>query len=202
MTDACLPIDALLVRSERLATGVDELAASLREVLAGDTLGYPIDYQFGRLAWAAEPRLACIYLTLPRRIAVPADRIAKLRAAVGAGASVSRLVLMQDLAGASDGDAAVFHYTVEMTPEIGFEIELQQWYDTEHLPGLAAVPGCVRAQRWWNLDAGPKSLACYDLVDEQTLGSPPWLAVRHTAWSTAIRPRFTQTRRTMFELRP
>ena len=63
---------------------------------------------------------------------------------------------------------------------------------------LAAVPGCILAQRYYNHDQGPYSLACYDLVAEQVLGSPPWLAVRGTPWSDIVRPHFTNTRRTMF----
>ena len=76
--------------------------------------------------------------------------------------------------------------------------EIARWYNTEHMPGLAAVPGCVRASRFINHDHGPLSYACYDLVAQETLGSEPWLAVRHTDWSSRARPHFTNTRRTMF----
>jgi hypothetical protein len=58
----------------------------------------------------------------------------------------------------------------------------------------------VRASRYLNHDHGPLSLACYDLVTQETLGSPPWLAVRETEWSSRMRPRFTNTIRTMFDL--
>ncbi|MFN7153593.1 MAG: carboxymuconolactone decarboxylase family protein [Acidovorax sp.] len=49
---------------------------------------------------------------------------------------VSRLALMTDIPGASHGQKANFHYAVEMTPEASWEVELQHWYDSEHLPGL------------------------------------------------------------------
>jgi hypothetical protein len=107
---------------------------------------------------------------------------------------------MCDILGASLGEAPAFHYTVEMTPEAGWGLELQRWYDIEHLPGLAGVPGCVRARRYWNYDEGPRSLACYDLVDKAVMGSEPWLAVRASQWSSRMRPRFTQTSRTMFTI--
>jgi hypothetical protein len=113
---------------------------------------------------------------------------------------VSRLEKMLDKHGASAGTAPVFHYVVEMDPEAGWMPELSDWYDTEHMPGLATVPGCVRASRYLNHDHGPLSLACYDLVTQDTLGSPPWLAVRETEWSSRMRPRFTNTLRTMFDL--
>ena len=113
---------------------------------------------------------------------------------------VSRLEKMLDKRGASAATLPVFHYVVEMDPEAGCMPELSSWYDTEHMPGLAAVPGCVRASRYLNHDHGPLSLACYDLVTQDTLGSPPWLAVRETEWSSRMRPRFTNTIRTMFDV--
>jgi hypothetical protein len=116
--------------------------------------------------------------------------------------NISRLERVFDTAGASAREAPVFHYVVEMDPETGWMPELSAWYDTEHMPGLAKVTGCVRASRYLNHDHGPLSLACYDLVSEETLGSPPWLAVRGTEWSSRMRPRFTNTRRTMFEVLP
>jgi hypothetical protein len=113
---------------------------------------------------------------------------------------VSRLEKMLDKRGASAATAAVFHYVVEMDPEAGWLPELSSWYDTEHMPGLALVPGCVSARRYVNHDHGPLSLACYDLVTQETLGSPPWLAIRETEWSSRMRPRFTNTLRTMFDV--
>ncbi len=112
---------------------------------------------------------------------------------------VSRLEQVFSIDGASKGSTPVFHYVVEMDPESGWMPELSQWYDTEHMPGLAKVPGCIRASRFLNHDHGPLSLACYDLVTEETLGSEPWLAVRGTPWSDRMRPKFTNTIRTMFK---
>ena len=111
---------------------------------------------------------------------------------------VSRLEKVFSSSGASAGSQAVFHYIVEMDPEAGWMPELSNWYDTEHMPGLATVPGCVRATRYLNHDYGPLSLACYGLMTEETLGSVPWLAVRGTEWSSRMRPRFTNTLRSMF----
>jgi hypothetical protein len=112
----------------------------------------------------------------------------------------SPLEAMRDFAGASTGERPRFHYVVETDPETGWLDEISRWYDTEHMPGLAAVPGCVRAMRFRNHGAGPLSLACYDLLRDDVLGSPPWLAVRATAWSDIARPHFTNTKRTMFRV--
>ncbi|MCC6194051.1 MAG: hypothetical protein IT518_06225 [Burkholderiales bacterium] len=68
------------------------------------------------------------------------------------------------------------------------------------MPGLAGVPGCVRAQRYANLDSGPRSHACYDIVHPDVPQSADWLAVRATPWSDRVRPQFRNTRRTMFRL--
>jgi hypothetical protein len=52
----------------------------------------------------------------------------------------------------------------------------------------------LRATRSVNRGGGPLSLACHDLVRKDVLGSPPWLAVRATAWSDIARPHFTNAR--------
>jgi hypothetical protein len=114
----------------------------------------------------------------------------------------SRLQKVFDTAGASAGNTSVFHYVVEMDPEEGWMPELSDWYDREHMPGLAAVPGCIHAARYLNHDHGPLSLACYDLVTEDTKGSPPWMAMTHSEWSSRMRPHFTNTIRTMFQVLP
>jgi hypothetical protein len=112
--------------------------------------------------------------------------------------TIERLERIFAITGASAGDAAPFHYVVETDPAEGWADELSRWYDTEHMPGLAAVPGCVRAQRFRNADRVPSSHAGYDLTSPAVLESEAWLAVRHTEWSDRVRPQFRNTRRTMF----
>ena len=109
-----------------------------------------------------------------------------------------RLARLQDLRGASHGEPPVFHYVVETDVVPEAERDLNDWYDIEHMPGLAAVPGTIRTQRFLSLDGGPRYHSCYELVAQETLGSAPWLAVRHTAWSDRVRPNFRNTKRTMF----
>jgi hypothetical protein len=114
--------------------------------------------------------------------------------------AASRLCKVFESAGASTGQTAYFHYVVETTPEKGWFKELSQWYDQEHMPGLASVAGCVHTVRMLNLDHGPKSLACYDLVEKSVMGSPDWLKIRNSEWSSRCRPHFTKTKRNMFEV--
>lgn len=100
-------------------------------------------------------------------------------------------------AGAAAGQSARYHYVVRTDVEAGGEAELERWYDLEHMPMLAAVPGTVRARRLLSLDASPRFYACYDLVSPEVLDSAEWLRVRQTSWSRQVRPTFRNTSRVM-----
>ena len=147
----------------------------------------------------------CAYLKLrrPRKMskAQAGEIQARWQALSGdPGARASRLARQLEIVGASPGLTPGAHYIVEMDPEAGWKEELFAWYDQEHMPGLAAVPGCIHAVRLLNLDHGPLNFACYDLSAKEIMGCPPWLAVRHSQWSDRVRPHFTNARRTMFEV--
>ena len=101
------------------------------------------------------------------------------------------------IAGASPNAIPTHHYVVWTDAAAGWEEELADWYAEEHLPGLATVPGAVRARRYAQQGDGPASYACYDLTAPEVLGSPPWLKVRATDWSSRVRPNFINTRRWM-----
>jgi hypothetical protein len=111
----------------------------------------------------------------------------------------TRLKGIKRLKGASFGTQPTHHYVVRTDAAPGWDAELQRWYDEEHLAGLASVSGNVLSQRALCLDAPPKYYACYDLLGPDVPDTPAWLAVRGTAWSDRVRPRFTNTRRTMFD---
>ncbi len=115
-------------------------------------------------------------------------------------AVVCRLSYALQCAGADSQEEAAAHYVVQTDTDKGWFDEISAWYDTEHMPGLASVPGTIHAVRFLNADQGPKSIACYDLKNEDVLGSPPWLAVRATDWSSKCRPHFKNTLRTMFRV--
>lgn len=100
--------------------------------------------------------------------------------------------------GASAGQPAPYHYVVATDVEAGWDDELNAWYQQEHMPGLAAVPGNVGCARLRSLDGAPRYHACYDLVSPEVLQRPEWLAVRHTEWSSRVRPHFRNTLRIMF----
>lgn len=113
-------------------------------------------------------------------------------------AGCQALTIGQVLVGASHLSAAGFHYVVITDVEPAVEEEFNAWYATEHLPGLARVPGTVCARRLVRTGASPRYLASYDLTAPQVLERPEWLAVRHTPWSSRIRPFFRNTQRVMY----
>lgn len=117
----------------------------------------------------------------------------------GTKLAAAKLVPVFDRPGASRTVAPQFHYVVEMDVAPEYETDLNAWYDKEHMPGLAACPGTVRARRFRNPDGSPRYHSCYDLTRAETLTTPPWLAVRGTAWSGRVRPNFLNLKKTMFK---
>lgn len=107
------------------------------------------------------------------------------------------LTSLLDLPGASQGEVATHHYVVETDVSERQLEEFTAWYDTEHMPGLARVPGTVRARRFRRLEGSPRFIACYDLTTPLTLDRSEWQAVRHTSWSDRVRAMFRDTVRTM-----
>lgn len=133
------------------------------------------------------------------------DDAAALRAALQARhprAHAVALIPTTDVAGQAAGQPAPWFYVVETDIRQGAEADFDRWYEEEHLPGLAAVPGTVRARRYLAKEGSPRYYACYDLASRETFGSPPWLAVRGTDWSSRVRPNFINTKRTMFRAVP
>ena len=110
-----------------------------------------------------------------------------------------RLHPLQDVPGAAHGGDAPWHYVVATDVMAEHEDDFNAWYRDEHLPGLASVPGTVRARRYRVVDgAEPRYHACYDLAERSAFNSAAWLAVRNTPWSDRVRPHFVHTRRTMY----
>jgi len=68
---------------------------------------------------------------------------------------------------------------VTMDPPPALEDEFNDWYDTEHLPDRAAIPGFESARRFVCVNGWPKYLAFYDLTEIGVLESPVY---RATAW--------------------
>jgi hypothetical protein len=108
------------------------------------------------------------------------------------------ITLLTSLNGASHTESGGYHYIVETDISKESEEEFNAWYDTEHLPGLASVPGTISAKRFLRTSGSPRYIACYELISPEVMESKEWLAIRHTAWSSRIRPMFMNTVRELF----
>jgi hypothetical protein len=188
---------ALLLRLHGAAAAGPVLAAAIA-LLRRELQGLKHTNEYATLAGTE----VYVYAWMDSGADVGNDTIDTLHAALsGSFASaftLDRLELQRDFAGASAGAPAPRFYVVETDPAEGSEEEMFRWYDSEHMPGLAAVPGCARAMRLLNRDGGPRAHACYALANAEVTSTPAWLAVRATPWSARVRPNFRNTRRTMF----
>jgi len=66
------------------------------------------------------------------------------------------------------------------------EAEFNNWYDTEHIPLLSAVPGVLRARRFFDPEGKPRYIALYELTAAHVAGSAPWNAALATPWAKRI----------------
>jgi hypothetical protein len=71
------------------------------------------------------------------------------------------------------------------------EREFNDWYDTEHIPALAGVPGTLCARRYHGTGAAAqRSLALYHLASAEIPNSAAWKAAANTPWTERMRPHF------------
>ena len=71
------------------------------------------------------------------------------------------------------------------------EREFNDWYDTEHVPALAAVSGTLCARRYRGTGAAAqRSLALYHLASAEVCSSAEWKAAANTPWTERMRPHF------------
>ncbi len=149
---------------------------------------------------------AYVFLDLPQRQADHAAFAAAvdkaLSAHVGAGLIPMALDSTLAIAGASAAEEKKFLYMVEITAAAANMPAVSEWYHGEHMPGLAAVPGCVHAQRFLTIGSEPVSVACYDFTNSGIRETAAWNAVRGTPWSVRVRPHFLNLKRNMYSPLP
>lgn len=71
--------------------------------------------------------------------------------------------------------------------------DFNAWYDDEHLPALATVPGTLSARRFKASPGSPSThtyLALYHLENPQVTTSDAWREAIDTPWSARVRPAF------------
>ena len=64
-----------------------------------------------------------------------------------------------------------------MEPPPEAEGEFRDWYDTEHMPSRAGVPGFLSAHRMVCVEGWPRYAAMYDLESLEVLNTPPYQAI-------------------------
>jgi hypothetical protein len=78
---------------------------------------------------------------------------------------------------------------VGMTPPAAAETEFNVWYDTEHIPALARVPGVLCARRFKG-GSSPRYVALYHLSAPEVIDGADWKrASESTPMPAHIRPR-------------
>lgn len=82
---------------------------------------------------------------------------------------------------------------VAMTPAPQDETVFNAWYDTEHVPALARVPGVLSARRFRAAGTrGAKYVALYHLASPEVVAGPDWKrASESTPMPSPIRPRIS-----------
>lgn len=87
------------------------------------------------------------------------------------------------------GQAGLMFVTME--PSQIVEEAFHDWYDSEHVPERAAIPGFRSALRYVCISGWPRYMALYDLDDVAVLHTPAYLAIGHgnvTPWTLHMRP--------------
>lgn len=77
-------------------------------------------------------------------------------------------------------------------PAPAIEEEFNDWYDSEHLPERAVLPGFETAKRFVCVSGGPAYAALYDLSSLAALDSEPYRAVsgdRFSPWTRRVAAR-------------
>jgi len=89
------------------------------------------------------------------------------------------------------GAGALLVNAMNVAPD--WEREFNAWYDEEHVPALAAVPGFIAARRFRSTEAegaSQKYVALYHLSSPEVTESAAWKKAVDTPWSEKIRPHF------------
>ena len=76
---------------------------------------------------------------------------------------------------------------MNIAPEL--EAEFNEWYDKEHIPALAAVPGVLSARRFRGT-GNRKYVALYHLATPEVQESAEWKQARQSDWTSRLQPHF------------
>jgi antibiotic biosynthesis monooxygenase (ABM) superfamily enzyme len=103
-------------------------------------------------------------------------------------------------AGEAPDKEAPYLYVVKTDIPAAIESDFNNWYDQEHVPALATVPGCFRARRFLAVEGQPKYMAVYDIEPPEVIQSTAWTTARDTAWTDKILPHMQGLQRRVYQL--
>jgi hypothetical protein len=106
---------------------------------------------------------------------------------------------MDELVEGDDPGTAQGLLAVGQEPAAGHETEFNEWMDTEHVPGLAAVDGCLSGHRYRSLSGEPGYFAIYHLRDLTANTTPEWRSVGASEWSARMKPHARKRVRGVYE---
>ncbi|MGE0260873.1 MAG: hypothetical protein AB7T18_19215 [Alphaproteobacteria bacterium] len=83
---------------------------------------------------------------------------------------------------------ALLLISMNVAPE--HDSEFNEWYNVEHLPALAAVPGVLAARRYRGSGATQRYAAIYHFANPDVPDTAAWKTAANTPWTERMRPRF------------
>ena len=95
-------------------------------------------------------------------------------------------------AAAPEGAGGMLLNAINVAPAA--EDDFNAWYDEEHIPALARVPGTLAARRYRSGEAAGgthRYVAIYHLESPEVARSKAWKAAVDTPWSARLRPHFS-----------
>lgn len=105
--------------------------------------------------------------------------------------------------GESPEDGAPYALLVRLETEPAHDPELNEWYEQEHLPALAGVPGCLSATRYRMTSGTPgsvKYLMIYEARDRESIRGPAWNKAATTDWTLRMRTFFRNRKDNVVQL--
>jgi hypothetical protein len=88
------------------------------------------------------------------------------------------------------GSGGLLLNAMNVNPEV--EDDFNQWYDTEHVPALAAVEGVLCARRFRATQSPLTYVALYHVVSPEVVSSAAWKKAAQSPWTERIRPHMRQ----------
>ncbi len=137
-------------------------------------------------------------------VASPTPWSLRMRGIYGDNRERMNFKLMCDVGAAPSPDAPWMYIVHTDIPDHIVD-EYNAWYDKEHLPRCAGIPGVLRARRYASAactsgTVAPRYLTAYELTGPDVWESPAAQLARKTPWTEKMRSLFSNTRRALYQL--